>query len=59
MQTQVFIHPQGIEGRRVKAGQKHIDHQQNIHLTVFHPLADIFMVILERGYALDSTCHNM
>ena len=33
---QVFIHPQRIQRRGVKAGQEHIDHDQQVKFLVLH-----------------------
>ena len=47
MHLQVLIDPQRIEGRRIKACQEHIHHNQNINLPFLHPLRYIFIIILE------------
>ena len=44
---QVFVYPKGIQGGGIKASQEHIDHQQKIHFPLFHPVGEIFVVILE------------
>ena len=47
MHFQVFIYPQGIEGRGIEAGKKHIDYDQQIDLALFHLIREVFVVVLE------------
>ena len=47
MVAQVLIHEEGIQGRRIKAGQKHPDHDQQIDLLLLYPLGQIAVVILK------------
>lgn len=44
---QVLVHPEGIQRSRVKAGEEHIDHDQQIDLLVLHPQRQILVVALE------------
>ena len=44
---QVLVHPQGVQGRGIKACQEHIDHDQQVKLLVLHAERYIFVVILE------------
>ena len=44
---QVLVHPEGVQGGGVKAGEEHIHHDQQIQFLVFHPQGDILVVILE------------
>ena len=37
MHFQIFVHPKGVEGGGIEAGQEHIDHDQQVKLLVFHP----------------------
>ncbi len=38
MLTQVLVHPEGVEGRCVKTGKEHIDHNQHIQFAILHPV---------------------
>lgn len=44
---QVFIHPQGVQGGGVKAGEEHIHHDEQIQFLVFHPQGNVLVVVLE------------
>ncbi len=44
---QVFVHPQGIEGGGVKAGQEHVHHDQQVQLLVLHPEGYVLVIVLE------------
>ena len=35
MHFQIFVHPKGVEGGGIEAGQEHIDHDQQVKLLVF------------------------
>lgn len=47
MHLQVLVHPEGVQGGGVKAGEEHIHHDQQIQLLVFHPQGNILVVVLE------------
>ena len=47
MHFQILVHPKGIEGRGIKTCQKHIDHNQQIHLPFLHLVGQIFVIILK------------
>ena len=44
---QILVHPEGIQRGRVKAGEEHIDHDQEVNLLVLHPQRQILIVALE------------
>ena len=44
---QVLIHPRRILRGGVEAGQEHIDHNEDGHLSFFHLHGQIFIVILK------------
>lgn len=44
---EVFIDIEGIEGGAVEAGEEHVDHEQDIDLTVFHPFADVLVIVVK------------
>ena len=44
---QILVHPEGIQRCRVKAGEEHIDHDQEVDLLVLHPQRQILIVALE------------
>ena len=44
---QILVHPQGIQRRRIKAGQEHVDHNQQVKFPILHPQGNILVVILE------------
>lgn len=47
MHFQIFINPQGVESCCIKAGQEHIDHNQQINLTLFYFIGQVLIVILK------------
>ena len=44
---QVLVHPKRVERLGVKARKEHVDHYQQVQLTVLHPLAHVLVVALE------------
>ena len=44
---QILVHPEGIQRSCVKAGEEHIDHDQEVDLLVLHPQRQILIVALE------------
>lgn len=44
---QIFVHPKGVQGGGVEAGQEHVDHDEQVQLIVLHPQGHVFIVILE------------
>ena len=47
MLAEVFVDPEGIEGRGVKAGEKHVDDEEDVDFAVFDTQGDIFVVVLK------------
>ena len=47
MLAQVLIHPKRIQCGSIKAGQEHVDDNQQIDLSILHPVRNIFIVILK------------
>ena len=44
---EIFVHPERVERRRVKACQEHIDHDEQIDLPRLDALGQVFVVVLE------------
>ena len=44
---QVLVHPQGVQGGGVEAGEEHIHHDEQIQFLVFHPQGNVLVVVLE------------
>ena len=47
MHAQVLIHPEGVQRLGIESGEEHVHHNQQIHLTVFHPHREVFVIVLE------------
>ena len=47
MHFQVLVHPEGVEGGGVKAGQEHVYHNEQIHFPGLHPSGKVLVVVLE------------
>ena len=47
MVAQVFVNPQRVERRGVKARQEHVDHDGQIHLALLHAVGQVLVVVLE------------
>ena len=47
MHFQVLVHPQGVQGGGVEAGEEHIHHDEQIQFLVFHPQGNVLVVVLE------------
>ena len=45
--AEVFVDPEGVEGRGVKSGKEHVDDEEDIDFAVFDAQGDIFVVVLE------------
>lgn len=45
--AEVFVDPEGIKGCGVKAGEEHIDDEEDVDFAVFDTQGDIFVVVLE------------
>lgn len=47
MLAEVFVDPEGVEGCGVKAGEEHVDDEENVDFAIFDAQGDVFIVVLE------------